>query len=303
MLTVRRRRECYPPLASLLAPAVLSLLHAAALAAPPTTSSRPAIPARFAPGVAIDWPRREVRVDATVVLRRGPLEFLACFPGKEHESIVRFDASAEHIYQALGLIGLTPGRAATQPGAAPAGDLLDIDVEWGDAGATRRTPAHEWLRGVEYGRPPTAVQFVFLGSSVLPDHTLTAGQTGEGVALVDFSDALIGVTRRGSSRSGELWVEANADRIPAADSKVVLIFSAARPVELAVRIDFRGVIHINDAPASAADVADLLTARRRLEPRFRLTIRVDDALSTDVARVRSALVANGAPVDAFEFGG
>ena len=72
------------------------------------TPTRDATP--FQPGVSIDWQQRAVLVDTHIVLRAGALEFLACRPGKEHESIVRCDAPAMHIYMALGLIGLTPGQ-------------------------------------------------------------------------------------------------------------------------------------------------------------------------------------------------
>jgi len=39
-----------------------------------------------------------VVVDSRVVLREGALEFFACRPGKEHESILRLEAPATHIY-------------------------------------------------------------------------------------------------------------------------------------------------------------------------------------------------------------
>ncbi|UCE61208.1 MAG: hypothetical protein JSU63_05560, partial [Phycisphaerales bacterium] len=63
-------------------------------------------PRQFAPGVKIDWQRRVVEVDASVVLREGPLELLACSPQtREHESILAVRARPLHIYQAMGLIG------------------------------------------------------------------------------------------------------------------------------------------------------------------------------------------------------
>ena len=36
--------------------------------------------------------------------REGPLEFVACFGGKEHESILRLEARATHIFMAMGLV-------------------------------------------------------------------------------------------------------------------------------------------------------------------------------------------------------
>lgn len=289
------RRGRYPPLASLLALAcVLGAPAATGPSSQPTT--RP-----FAPGVEIDWRRREVRVDATVVLQRGPLEFLACFPGKEHESIVRFEASAEHIFQALGLIGLAPGRATTQPAGAPAGDLIEIEFERVREGVAQRDAARDWLRAVEYGRPPASLHFVFLGSTALPDRTLAAGRTGEGIALVDFPEALIGVTRPGSSRSGDLWLEVNSERAAPVGTRVVVVLRAARPVNVRVQIDFRGVIRVNDAPVGAAELADLVLAERRMNPGLRVPIRIDGTLDAEVEQIRARLTRHGVPAEAYEF--
>jgi hypothetical protein len=290
-----RRGRFSPPAFSI---ALASLLGTLAAADP---QSQPAASRPFAPGVAIDWPRREVRVDATVVLRRGPLEFLACFPGKEHESIVRFEASAEHLYQALGLIGLAPGRATTQPAGAQLGDLIEIEFERPPEGAARRDAARDWLRAVEYGRPPASLHFVFLGSTALPDRTLTAGRTGEGVALVDFPDALIGVTRPASSRSGDLWLEVNSERVPPVGTRVVLVLRAARPAGLHVQIDFRGAIRVNDAAVNAAELADMVLAERRLNPALHLSVRFEGALDADVEQLRTRLTSHGVPAEALEF--
>ena len=120
----------------------------------PAPDSRPAGVAAFASGVSIDWSGRAVLVDTEVVLRRGPLEFFACRPGKEHESILRLNASATHIYLALGLIGLQPGHPpiwneTTGDYERAAGDLLDVECDWQQEGqwchaagrpSWRRTP-------------------------------------------------------------------------------------------------------------------------------------------------------------------
>lgn len=294
MRTSLSRRGCDPPPASLFA--LVLVLSASAVAGPASEpGTRP-----FAPGVEIDWLRREIRIDATVVLERGPLEFLACFPGKEHESIVRFEAAAEHIYQAAGLIGLAPGRSSTRPAAEEPGDLVELEFEYGRGAETRRESARQWLRSAEYGRPPVVLHFVFQGSTVLPDRTLTAGRTGEGVAVVDFPEALIGVTRRASSRTDELWLEANSDRIPPVGSRVSVVLRPARPTTPCVRLDFRGVVRVDGAPAGAGDLADLLLAERRLNPALRLSITVAGALDADVEQLRATLIGCGVPADAFE---
>ena len=66
---------------------------------------------QFQPGVVIDWAHRQVEIDSTVVLREGLLELVACTPkSREHEALVRVNAQAVHIYMALGLIGVQPGK-------------------------------------------------------------------------------------------------------------------------------------------------------------------------------------------------
>jgi len=65
----------------------------------------------FADGIQINWTRKQVEVEATVVLREGPLELLACSPNtREHESILVIEARPLHIFKAMGLIGLQPGK-------------------------------------------------------------------------------------------------------------------------------------------------------------------------------------------------
>ena len=67
--------------------------------------------AQYQPGIRIDWQHYEVQADAAVVLRNGLIELFACSPrSREYESIVRIDARPLYLYQALGLIGLTPGH-------------------------------------------------------------------------------------------------------------------------------------------------------------------------------------------------
>ena len=102
---------------------------------------------------------------------------------------MRFEAAAEHVYVALGLIGLEPGHPPVwDPGTTncrpPTGDLIDITLEWEGDGKPRVAGAYDWLREVEYARTPPARPWVFAGSVRLEDETLAAGHSGVGVALV-----------------------------------------------------------------------------------------------------------------------
>src|SRR5260221_2449117 len=78
----------------------------------PALASEPSV-VEFAPGLRIDYRVPQVEVDGEVVLREGALELFAYAKAptpKEHESIVILRTPAHSIYQALGLIGLTPGH-------------------------------------------------------------------------------------------------------------------------------------------------------------------------------------------------
>ena len=263
-------------------------------------------PVYFQPGVSIDWSRHEVQVQARVVLRRGALEFLACWPGKEHESIVRCEARALHVYMALGLIGVTPGHPPLWDGetggyAAPSGDLVDISFQWDEAGQPRRADAYDWLREVEYGRTPLPRPWVFAGSLRRADATLSSDASGVGVALVDFPDSLLCFSRRYPSRNEVLWAEAREEAIPSVGSAVRMVLRGAEPRRPRVRLDFRGAIWVNERFCSPADLADLLQLARQLEPAYVPVIELDGTLESDVRRVQRVFAQAGIPAGGVDF--
>lgn len=283
-----------PPIATATTPAAATPAH------PPQE------PVLFRPGVWIDWQRREVRVQGRVVLRAGALEFLACFAGKEHESIVRFEASAVDIYMALGLIGIVPGHPPQwQPRAGafspPAGDLVDISFRWQHEGRTQVVDAYEWLREIEYHRTPLSRPWVFAGSRRRSAGGLSADASGVGIALVDFSDSLIALSRRHPSRYGDLWVVANTPAIPALGTSVQLTLRPAAPCRHSIVLDFRGVAWCDGRYCSWADFADLVMLARRADAAHVQSIVVEGTLASDRSALRAALLKQGVPADAFRF--
>jgi hypothetical protein len=269
-------------------------------------ATRPNGPTAFQPGVTIDWNAPAVRVSGRVVLRAGPLEFLACFPGKEHESIVLLEASAVHVYMALGLIGVSPGQPATWDEGRgvfrrPVGDLVDVSLEWGPANRLQTVEANRWLREIEYARPPLSRPWVFAGSQRLSDGTLAADRSGAGVALVSFSDSLLALSGGHSSRDVELWIAANTDAIPPEGTAVRLVLRPARPRPRRLQLDFRGAASVNGRHVTREDLADLLWLGRQLEPESVQTIHVQGTLQSDVTRLEQTLRARGVPADAFRF--
>lgn len=245
-------------------------------------------------------------MDGHVVLREGPIEFLACFPGKEHESIVRLDASATHIYMALGLIGLEPGhppqwderRGRFGP---PTGDLVDLAIEWEAAGRRQTAAGFEWMREFEFARTPIDRPWVFAGSRRLRDGTLSADRSGEGIAVVDKPDSLLALSRNHVSRDADLWVQANTAAIPPLHTPVRVVLRPAEARSHEIRVDFRGIAFVDGHYAHPEDVADLIKLARRLSPDYLQLIRLKGTLRSDQARLQRALAAAGLPPDAVRF--
>jgi len=266
-------------------------------------ATRPAGRVPFQSGIVIDWSRRAVEVEGRVVLRSGPLEFLACFSGKEHESIVRLDAAGTHIYLALGLLGLEPGRPPewddeTQVYSAPTGELVDLSFAWEVAGAPHRVPASSWLREIEFHRAPLDRPWVFAGSQRLPDRTLLADRSGAAVGLVDFPDNLLNLSRAHGSANATLWAEANEPTIPPIGTAVRLIIVPARPRRYAIECDFRGELFVDGRYTPLADVADVILLARELTPGYIQEIGARDSLRADVRRVERRLIELEVPREA-----
>lgn len=274
----------------------------------PAPTSRPAIPAtqpgEFQPGVRIDWASRSVRVRARVIDSTGPMEFFACTSGKEHESILLLEARPTHIFQALGLIGLTPGKPAIwdETGRArPAeGDLVDVRVEWMQDQQAREAHWSEWVLDAEYLHHPPRLPFVFAGSLLRPDGRLACEISGAALALVDMPDALLAPTRSRSDRSADLWALSDRRAIPPPETLVTLVLAAPKPLQPSVALDFRGDFRVDGRVERAADVADLLRVCARLGAP-RATIRVQGALAADVRRAAAELARCGLPAGAVQF--
>jgi hypothetical protein len=275
---------------------------------PPAATQSTTAPAAFQPGVWIDWRAPAVHVQTRVVLRAGALEFLACWPGKEHESIVRCDAAATHVYLALGLIGVQPGHPPrwnpeTGTFAPPAGGLVDIAFTWEEDGRKRTADAYEWLREVEYGRSPLPRPWIFAGSLRTAAGGLATDQSGVGVALVDFADSLLCFSRRYPSRYGALWATAHTAALPPLDTPVRMVLRPARPRPRVVVLDARGVVWLDGRYGTLADLADVIGLERRLDPGYVQVIDVTAALRSDVRRLREGLRAAGVPADAVRLEG
>lgn len=314
--TVAATRRCGYFLLALIAPVIAAAcMNASADVAATGPATRPATSARgdtargakpFRPGVGIDWSAPAVLVDGEVALDRGPLEFFACFGGKEHESVIRLKASGNDIYLALGLIGLTPGRPprwnADCEAFEPAqGDLVSVEIEFEDGGVRRRIAATSMLRGIEYGEAQWTRPWVFAGSIRRPDGSLSCDRSGVGIALVDFEDSLLSPPRAYVSRNQDLWAEVNTDAVPPRRTPVVVLLSPARPWSPTIALDHRGDVTIDGRMATPADVAEQVLLIRRLDVRFVLSLRVEGAYAHDQRRLEAMLAQRGVEPGAIQW--
>lgn len=263
-------------------------------AAPPTKQ-----PGEFQPGVTIDWAEHAVRVRGRIAQSSGPLEFLACFAGKDHESAVRMLAEAEHVYMALGLCGNTPGAPAQWDESAhryttPTGDLVDVSLEWTTAdGKALRATGFDWLIDVATEQRPIPRPWVFTGSIRPESGGLAAGHSGAGVAIVDMPDSLLALSRSHVSSDADLWAVADPEQVPAPGTEVVVVLRPATALPLDVSIDFRGDLTVNGRAATVADVVDLVSLSLKLDQSTSVVIKCDGAMRADRETLVEALRAGG----------
>jgi len=225
---------------------------------------------QFQPGVWIDWSVPQVEIAGQVVLRRGPLELLACSPHtREHESIVRLNARPLHVFQALGLIGLEPGHPP-----------------YYDIAADRPVPAEQWLLDRRTGKPPGRLPWVFAGSAFDGAGRFQADAEGTVITLVDFPSALVALAASHSESNALLWCEANSGKIPPVGTAVTVILRGAT-TSLSVRIDAWGLIEVAGRSTPLADLLERLrqaaAVGRALAVRIEYDPRFGEAAAEQVA--------------------
>jgi hypothetical protein len=204
------------------------------------------------PGVTIERKTLEVRINATVCLDAGILEFVVCKPNTfEHESIFTTEAKPELVHAALLLGGLKP--TPLLPGLTELwwdkalrneDSRVKIEVEWEEGGGKKRESLISMLRNREGGGANPGGEkaakdgWVFSGSFMHP------GQDGgERVYAGNISGILVGIwpdpstviqygITSGNPYEGEHnGLEINEKRVPKLGTKVKLVFSRHFPRE------------------------------------------------------------------------
>ena len=106
---------------------------------------------------------------------QGAVEYLLCGPGgKEYESIIVVDSSAEEIHNAMLQLGVKRGTPSMYDeekdemiGATGTGVL--VFVEWESNGETKRVRAEDLLHNMQTQKPMQHVAWIFSGSREVPD--------------------------------------------------------------------------------------------------------------------------------------
>ncbi len=264
--------------------------------APSAATSQPRV-VPYQRGIRIDWARRQVEVDATVILREGLIELFACSPNsREHESIVRIEAKPLHLFQALGLIGISPGHPVlyddeTGRRAPATGDPVQIEVRYAIDGRPQTSPIEAWMRRSADGQPVGQLQWVFAGSVELEDDSIAADYEGTVVALVDFGSSLVALPALHSDRNTDLWLEPATDAIPAVGTPCTLAF---RPGPVEISLDAAGRLYVGGRRLTLADAARRIRELAGQEDPPRLRVAIDPLCPKAEARtLRDLLEAFG----------
>lgn len=173
--------------------------------------------------VVLDRNRREVTVPGKTRLTGGFVEYFAVGPlGKVHESVLTLDVEPLHLQTALLALGLQPSNnLRTQgDGRVPAGDPVDLRVQWKRGGAPEDHRAEDLLVDVERQKPMEATHWVFTGSRV-QGRTFMADATQSLVATYRDPDAILNHPLPGGSND-EAY-RPNAALLPPIGTPVTLL--------------------------------------------------------------------------------
>jgi hypothetical protein len=245
--------------------------------------------------VTIDWQQVQVEVAGRVVLREGLLELFACSPHtREHESVVAIEARPLHVFQALGLIGLEPGRPVTydpeSSGWLPAaGQPVVIDVRYASDGREQTVSAWDWMKDARNEAPLTPREWVFCGSRVFPGDVFGADVEGTVACVVDFDTALMALPELHSADNSLLWVAARTGQIPADGTACTLLIRAGDREAICVACDDRGRFRLEGRWLDSPGLAGVLRSRLAAEPD--LNVRVGLLPGADPAVGRRAVAA------------
>jgi hypothetical protein len=139
--------------------------------------------------IIVDTQKREVSVSGTVHPDQ-TLEFLVATKGglKNYESVIELDTDAVSFNLALILIGLEKSRSVAPTRhfdpSQPAGDPVELFVEWGIGENARKVRGEELLFDLQSNRVPQMGGWVYTGSTLTPDGRFMAEMDGVLIGFV-----------------------------------------------------------------------------------------------------------------------
>jgi len=189
----------------------------------------------YKPGITLNYEKMRVEIEAKVILRIGELELLAWSIAptpKEHETILAMQAKSSAIFEALGLIGLTPGSPPrydweTKTVHPATGDRVDVLVSYKRDGRRVEHSICDWALDKDRDAPMAKRPWVFCGSQRMENGALAADVEGTVVTVVDFPSSLLSLAESHSESNDELWLVANTEAIPEEGTAVTLILQPA----------------------------------------------------------------------------
>jgi hypothetical protein len=199
-------------------------------------------------GIKVFPDLREVHFEATMCLREGLLEQVACAPNtREHESLVVTRIKPSHIHASLLIAGFEPGAPGqwmyeedsyrVEP---PKGDAIGIEVRYVNSNTVEvQEPIQKWIREtIKDGSQAVGDEpWIFCGSRFETNPEFmgdgehyVADMTGSIIGLVTFGDEVIGYSRVLADQSDvqEPVFEVNTQSVPAEGTVVTVILRRAR---------------------------------------------------------------------------
>ena len=225
----------------------------------PPQSLKEALEKLNLPGIKINVEEWSVDVNATVALRDGLLELVACTKDtKEHESIVAIEAKPSHIHAALLLLGAEPGNPAVRKivgegpdsrfiDLPPRGGMVDVYLVLDTPDGKKEYPITEFIEmardeydyagnPVEHEKeaePFPSHSFMFTGSVLVEQEegqprSYIADYSGHVITLVTFGDEMMSKPGFHDDANHALMWQVNNEKLPELDAPLTLRFKPQR---------------------------------------------------------------------------
>ncbi len=178
--------------------------------------------------ILVDVQKKEITVPGRMQSDR-TLEFLATtkMGMKSYESAMELDTDAVSFNLSLIMIGLEKSHAVVPRGhfdpSQAVGDPVEIWVEWGSGDAARKVRGEELVYDLRTKSVPPLGQWVYTGSTVLPDGRYLSEMDGVLIGFVhDPASVIENSTGGGIGAYGAIHINPNLNIAPDTPLKVTI---------------------------------------------------------------------------------